>query len=146
MNRECELQAALRDYDDLLTRPLIAPLATVRPDGSPQVNPVWLRWDGNDLWMTMTTTRQRYRNIASHPTVAISIVDPDDPYRYLAVRGRIERMDADPEATEFLRLANRYGLAVDVPRDAPMRLAVAIQPTAASHQRGLPRSLRDRRM
>lgn len=143
MSRDMHLRAALRGYDDLLTRPLVAHLATVRPDGSPQVNPVWFRWDGTYLWLTMTSTRQRYRNMSAHPSVAVSIVDPDDPYRYLEVRGHIERMDADPEATEFLRLARRYGLAIDAtPQDAPQRLAVTIRPTAASHQPGLPGSLR----
>src|SRR5262245_38897098 len=145
LSRDLDVQAVLRSYGDLLTRPLVAHLATVRPDGSPQVSPVWVRWDGTYLWLTMTTTRQRYRNITSHPSVAMSIIDPDDPYRYLEVRGRTERIDADPEAAEFLHLASRYGLTIDAaPRDAPQRLAVAVRPTAASHQAGLPGSFRSR--
>src|ERR1700712_564899 len=72
---------------DLLDRPLFADLATVREDGTPQVNPMWFAWDGELLRFTHTNFRRKYRNITANPAVAISIVDPRDPYRYIEVRG-----------------------------------------------------------
>jgi nitroimidazol reductase NimA-like FMN-containing flavoprotein (pyridoxamine 5'-phosphate oxidase superfamily) len=64
---------------DLLERPLYAHLATVRPDGTPQVNPTWFRFDGEYLWLTTTTRRQKTRNWQVQPAVALSITDPGRP-------------------------------------------------------------------
>src|SRR4249920_1286239 len=75
---------------DLLERPLYAHLATVRPDGTPQVNPTWFRFDGEYLWLTTTARRQKNRNWQVQPAVALSITDPDRPSRYLEIRGRVE--------------------------------------------------------
>src|SRR3954471_5260690 len=75
-------------YHDLLERPLYGHLATSRPDGSVQVSPIWFDWDGELLRFAHTTKRQKYRNVQSNPRVAMSISDPDNPYRYLEVRGR----------------------------------------------------------
>ena len=77
---------------DLLERPLYAHMATVRPDGTPQVNPTWYRFDGEYVWLTATTYRQKYRNWRHQPATALSIADPDDPSRYLEVRGVVERI------------------------------------------------------
>jgi PPOX class probable F420-dependent enzyme len=74
-------------YDDLLERPLYGHLATTRPDGSVQVSPMWFDWDGELLRFAHTTKRQKYRNVQRNPRVAMSISDPDNPYRYLELRG-----------------------------------------------------------
>ena len=66
-------------YAHLLDLPVYGHLATVRPDGSPQVNPMWFAWDGELLRFTHTTKRQKYRNIEANPNVAMSVVDPDNP-------------------------------------------------------------------
>ncbi|HEY2078370.1 MAG TPA: PPOX class F420-dependent oxidoreductase [Streptosporangiaceae bacterium] len=120
---------------DLVDRPLYAHLATVRPDGTPQVNPTWVRFDGTYLWLTATSRRQKNRNWQLQPAVALSILDPDLPSRYLEIRGRVERIVADPEAAEFLRLADRYGMEQPgPPPDAPDRIAVAIRPLHTTTQ------------
>ncbi|HEX8006224.1 MAG TPA: hypothetical protein VF482_07335, partial [Trebonia sp.] len=104
------------------------------------VNPVWFRWDGKYVWSTMTTARQRYKNMTAHPEVALSIVDSGDPYRYPEIRARVVRMLADPLAAEFRRLADRYHVAVDSPvADSSRRIAVALLPAGVSYQLGLPR-------
>jgi PPOX class probable F420-dependent enzyme len=74
-------------YETLLERPLYGHLATTRPGGNAQVNPMWFDWDGELLRFTHTTKRQKYRNVTANPNVAMSISDPDNPYRYLEVRG-----------------------------------------------------------
>jgi PPOX class probable F420-dependent enzyme len=117
-----------KSHRDLLERPLIAQLATVRGDGTPQVNPTWVRFDGHRLGLTTTRGRQKVRNWQRHPFAALSILDPYDPDRYLEIRGRVEQLLPDPDAAEYLRLAKRYRLEARVPADAAERIAVAIRP------------------
>ncbi|MFI6445446.1 PPOX class F420-dependent oxidoreductase [Kitasatospora sp. NPDC050543] len=122
-------------YRDLLERPLFAHLATIRPDGLPQVNPMWFHWDGEFVRFTNTTTRYKYRNVTANPRVAFSVNDPDQPYRYLEVRGTVEWIDPDPTAAFFLALADRYGMRMDgPPADAEHRVIYVVRPTATSHQ------------
>jgi PPOX class probable F420-dependent enzyme len=113
---------------DLVEQPLYAHLATVRPDGTPQVNPTWFRFDGEYVWLTATSRRQKNRNWQAQPAVALSIVDPGLPNRYLEIRGRVERIIPDPDGAEFVRLAERYGMPQGPPADAADRIAVAIRP------------------
>lgn len=121
------------DMLDLLERPLYGHLATVRPDGTPQVNPMWFEWDGEVLRFTHTTQRQKYRNLKANPAVAISVIDPDNPYRYLEVRGIVEDEVPDPEATFYLHLNDRYdGPLTGTPADAPYRVIFVVRPTAIS--------------
>jgi PPOX class probable F420-dependent enzyme len=123
------------EYEDLLTRPLFGHLATIRPDGTPQANPMWFSWDGEYLRFTNTTTRQKYRNVTAEPRVAMSVNDPDKPYRYLEVRGTVERIEPDPEAAFFAELAKRYGLELDgPPGDAAHRVVIVVRPEAVSYQ------------
>jgi PPOX class probable F420-dependent enzyme len=122
-------------HRDLLERPLFAHLATTRPDGTPQVNPMWFSWDGTHLRFTNTTKRRKYRNVGLRPEVAVSVNDPDQPYRYLEVRGAVVRIDPDPDAAFFGELAERYRLAMDgPPGDAPDRVILVIEPRAVSFQ------------
>lgn len=119
---------------DLLRSPRFAHLATIRPDGTPHVNPVWFSWDGELLSFTTSTLRYKYRNIAANPNVALSINDPDQPYRYLEVRGLAESIEPDPEAKFFFQLADRYGLEIDHLDDTPHRVKISVRPTRASWQ------------
>jgi PPOX class probable F420-dependent enzyme len=123
-------------HADLLTRPLFAHLATIRPDGTPQVNPMWFAWDGTHVRFTNTRTRRKYRNVTLEPRVAMSINDPEKPYRYLEVRGRVERIEPDPDAKFFAELADRYGLDLggQPPADAADRVVLVVRPEAVSYQ------------
>ncbi|HEX4222662.1 MAG TPA: PPOX class F420-dependent oxidoreductase [Pseudonocardiaceae bacterium] len=122
-------------HRDLLDRPLIAHLGTTRPDNTPQVNPMWFGWDGELIRFTNTTTRQKFRNVETNPHVSISIVDPDQPYRYLEVRGKVVRIEPDTEGRFFLELAARYGRNMtEPPGDAPNRVVLVVEPTASSKQ------------
>ncbi|GAA2898731.1 PPOX class F420-dependent oxidoreductase [Nonomuraea rubra] len=120
---------------DLLTRPLFAHLATIGPDGTPHVNPVWTIWDGEYLRFTTTTDRRKCRNVQRDPNVAVSINDPEQPYRYLEVRGVVERVEPDPSGDFFDVLATRYGLAYDRPvGDAERRVVIVVRPTRTTQQ------------
>ena len=122
------------DYRYLLERPLVADLATVRPDGTPQVNAMWFKWDGEHLLFTHLPSRQKGRNVAHNPAVAISVIDPDDPYRHLEVRGVVERVDPDPEGDFFVELAKWYDapFGTDAPPDAADRTVLVVRPTKTS--------------
>jgi PPOX class probable F420-dependent enzyme len=122
-------------HRDLLERPLFCHLATLRPDGSPQANPMWFAWDGTHLRFTTTSTRQKHRNVTADPRVSISINDPDRPYRYLELRGRVTTIEPDPTAAFFAELAARYELDVDgPPGDAVDRVVLVVTPESASSQ------------
>jgi len=115
-------------YADLLERPLFANLATVRPDGSPQSNVMWFDWDGERIRLTHTKTRQKFRNLQSNPKVALSVADPDDPYRYVEIRGTVESIDDDDAKASFYRsLQERYHNVYDIP-DADVRVIVTVRP------------------
>lgn len=115
------------DHIDLLERPVFAHLATVRPDGSPQVNPMWFVYDGSVIRFTHTDERQKFRNLRQNPQVAISIQDPENPYRYLEVRGRVVDVTPDPEGNFYRELAVRYGRDRGTPpRDAPHRVIISV--------------------
>ncbi|MGY0020174.1 PPOX class F420-dependent oxidoreductase [Streptomyces sp. YJ-C3] len=121
---------------DLLERPLFGHLATIRPDNTPHVNPVWYQWDGERLWFTTSTSRFKYRNMESNPHVSLSVNDPDQPYRYLEVRGIVDQVDPDPLALGFFKLAEHYGLQMDVPagEEDPTRVMVAVIPHHVTFQ------------
>lgn len=122
-------------YEDLLIRPLFGHLATVRPDGDPAVTPMWYLWDGELLRFTHTTRRAKLRNIEHNPHVALSVTDPDQPYRYLQARGIVESIEADPTGAFYVELARRYGReSPPPPPDAADRVIIAVRPFAYSKQ------------
>ena len=77
------------EYLDLFEKRAFAHLATIMPDGSPQVTPVWIDYDGEFILVNSARGRQKDRNMLRNLAVALSILDPDDPYRYLQVRGHV---------------------------------------------------------
>lgn len=122
-------------HADLLTRPLFAHLATLMPDGSPQVTPVWTVWDGEFLRFTTTSDRQKGKNAAERPQVALSINDPERPYRYLEIRGTVERIEPDTDGAFFDVLAKRYGLDYEPPvGDADRRIVIVVRPERITKQ------------
>ncbi len=115
-------------HADLLDQPTFAHLATIRPDGSPQSSVMWFAWDGSRIRMTHTKTRQKFRNLADEPRVALSIADPKDQYRFLEVRGVVETIeDDDAEASFYQSLQQRYGMSYPIP-DAAVRVIMTIRP------------------
>src|SRR5579864_2072751 len=99
-----------KEYLDLLERPLFAHFATVASDGSPRVNPMWFLWDDANGVVKLTHTNQRhnFRYLKKNPNVALSIVDPDNAYRYLQLRGKIEEVTPDPTGGFYSTLQQRY--------------------------------------
>jgi PPOX class probable F420-dependent enzyme len=74
---------------DLLGRPSLCFVATVMPDGSPQLTQTWVSTDGKHIIVNTPDHSQKARNVGRDPHVAVNIVDPDNTRRYFAVRGRV---------------------------------------------------------
>src|SRR5215207_8162908 len=120
---------------DLLASTALANVATIGPDGAPQVNPVWFDWDGTNLRFGQITTRQKVRNLRRDPRIAVAIVDPANPIRYLEIRG-VARLMPDPEAELTDRLAKKY-LGLDrFPYLQPgeERVQVVLEPRHVTYQ------------
>ncbi|GCE12836.1 PPOX class F420-dependent oxidoreductase [Tengunoibacter tsumagoiensis] len=117
-------------YQDLLNTNALAHVATVGAKGEPQTTPVWFGWDGQHILISQTKGRQKYRNIQREPRIALSIVDPANPYRYLEIRGKVVRIDEDPKLAFINAMAKKY-MGVDTyPYHQPgdERVVLIIQP------------------
>ena len=93
---------------DLFHKKSFAHLATLMPDGRPQVTPVWCDFDGTHVLINSVKGRQKDKNLRREPRVALSIQDPENPYRYLEVRGRVVSITEDGASVHIDRLAKRY--------------------------------------
>jgi PPOX class probable F420-dependent enzyme len=96
-------------FRDLLeTKKAFAHLATLMPDGSPQVTPVWFDFDGTHLRINSAKGRVKDRNMRRDARIAVAIQDPDNPYRYLAVRGRVEEITEHGADAHIDALTKKY--------------------------------------
>jgi PPOX class probable F420-dependent enzyme len=106
-----------------------AHLATVMPDGSPQVSPVWIEMDGDDILVNTAEGRVKTNNMRHDPRVAISITDVDDGYRMVAVRGRVVEMTHEGAEEGIDRLSRKYhGYDYDGRTPGMVRVSVRIRP------------------
>ena len=83
-------------------------LATLLPNGTPQTSPVWVDFDDTHVLVNSARGRLKDKNMRQRPQVALSIQDPDDPYRYLEVRGRVVEITEQGAEEHIDRLAKRY--------------------------------------
>ena len=102
--------AAIPDkYLDLLTqKKAFADLATLMADGTPQVTPVWFDYTGGVIRVNSAKGRTKVRNMKEGAPVALSIVDPENPYRYLQVRGKVTRVIEEGAGAHIDSLAKKY--------------------------------------
>jgi PPOX class probable F420-dependent enzyme len=96
-------------YRRLLELPLYGHLGTIRPDDTVQVTPMWFEFDGEHIRFTHKTNRQKFRNLQHNPAMALSILDPENPFHYLEVAGKLVDVVPDPTGDFYVRLQNRYG-------------------------------------
>lgn len=121
-------------HDDLLDAPGFAHIASLGPEGEPQSHPVWYDWRDGELLVSTTKSRQKYRNYQRDPRVAITILDPEQPYRYLEIRGRVTEIEDDPEQAFIDVLAKKYLGTDSYPWRKPgeERVIVHIRPDKAN--------------
>jgi PPOX class probable F420-dependent enzyme len=95
-------------YRDLFNKRAFAALTTLMPDGSPQTTPVWVDTDGEYVIFNSAKGRQKDRNVRRDPRVALAIVDPDNPYRYLEVRGKVAEITEHGADAHIDKMAKKY--------------------------------------
>ncbi len=99
-------------YRDLFQKKAFASLATLMPDGRPQVTPVWCDFDGRHVIVNTARGRVKDRTMSRDPRVSLAIIDPENPYRYLEVRGRVTEITETGADDHINRMAKKY-LGVD---------------------------------
>jgi len=95
-------------YKDLLQKKAFAHLGTVMKDGSPQVTPVWFDFDGTHIRINTAKGRWKDKNMRQRPQVAIEILDPDNSYRYLQIRGKVADITESGADAHIDSLAKKY--------------------------------------
>jgi len=96
------------DFKDIFEKQAFAHLATLMPDGRPQVTPVWCDYDGTHVRINTAKGRQKDRNMRRERRVALSVQDPDNPYRYLEVRGEVAKITEEGADDHIDALAKKY--------------------------------------
>jgi PPOX class probable F420-dependent enzyme len=122
--------------DLVTTKKAFANLATVMRSGSPQVTPVWFDFDGKYIRVNSARGRVKDKNMRRNPHVAMSILDPDNPYRYLAIRGRVIKITEDGAVDQINALAKKYR-GVDTYRSrspGEVRVIYVIEPRRVAGQ------------
>jgi PPOX class probable F420-dependent enzyme len=95
-------------YLDIFQKKSFAHLATLNADGTPQVTPVWVDYDGKHILVNSARGRRKDKNIEHNSAVALSMQDPDNPYRYLEVRGRVEEITEEGADQHIDKMAKKY--------------------------------------
>lgn len=124
------------DVRRLLEKPLPAVLATVSPKGRPQATPVWFLLEDNHILINTSAGRVKLRNIEANPNVALTIVDPENIYSYVQIRGKVVKMDRQRGAADIDRLSMRYhGRPYRYPpTDSPeKRVSLLIRPRSVTN-------------
>jgi PPOX class probable F420-dependent enzyme len=95
-------------WHDLFEKKVFANLATVMPNGAPQVTPVWVDFDGENVLVNTAEGRQKDKNLQREPRVSLALLDPDNPYRYLEVRGRVVERTHNGADDHINKMAKKY--------------------------------------
>ena len=93
---------------DLFEKPSLGHLATLMPDGSPHVSPIWVDYDGQYILINTAKGRRKEANMREHPRVVLDIVDPENPFRFLSIQGRVVGMTEEGASEHRDRLDTRY--------------------------------------
>ncbi len=121
-------------FRDLLEKRAFAHLATLMPDGSPQVTPVWFDFDGECIRINTAKGRLKDKDMRRDGRVALSILDPENPYRHLAVRGQVVEITEKGADPHIDALAKKYLGRDTYPNRQPgeVRVIYRIKPVRVS--------------
>jgi PPOX class probable F420-dependent enzyme len=129
------MAAISEKYADLLqNKKAFANLATVMPDGTPQVTPVWFDYKDGLIRVNTAKGRVKARNMSEGAPVALSIMDPENAYRYVQIRGRVRRVTEQGADGHIDQLAKKYLGKDKYPFAQPgqVRVMYEIEPTSTS--------------
>jgi PPOX class probable F420-dependent enzyme len=121
---------------ELFAKKMLVHVASLGADGEPHATPVWCELDGDDVIINTALGRAKARNLANDPRVALSAVDPDNPYSVIAVRGTVVGFTTEGADEVIDRLAKKY-LDVDTypfRREGEIRVTVRIRPDRIAQQ------------
>jgi PPOX class probable F420-dependent enzyme len=122
------------DQRQLMEGKNFAHLATVNPDGSPQVTPVWIEMDGDTIVVNSEKKRKKVKNMEREPRVALSVADAANPYKYVEIRGRVLEITEKGAFEGIDRLAKKYIGQDKYPWNKPddVRVIIRIDPEKVS--------------
>jgi PPOX class probable F420-dependent enzyme len=96
------------EYRDLFEKRSFAFVGTVLPDGAPHVTPTWVDFDGEHVLVNTVRDNRKDKNLRKDPRITLAIADPDNPYRYLSVRGEVVERREEGAREHLDSLAKRY--------------------------------------
>jgi PPOX class probable F420-dependent enzyme len=120
----------------IIDKKVLAHVATLGPNGEPQVTPVWIDLDGDDLIINTALGRAKARNLANDERVAVSLTDPDNPYVVIALRGTVVGFTTDGADAVIDQLAKKYLDMDEYPlrREGEVRVTVRIRTDRIAQQ------------
>lgn len=122
-------QAIPENFLDLFEKKAFAHLATLMSDGTPQVSPVWVDYDGQYILINSARGRAKDRNMEDRPAVALDITDPDNGYRYLGIRGKVVETTEEGAYEHICKLSQKYTGNPNYPRNpGEVRVIYKIEP------------------
>jgi PPOX class probable F420-dependent enzyme len=134
-NEEAVMVAIPAEYLDLLQQKTsFAHLATIMKDGSPQVTPVWFDYTDGKIRVNSAKGRVKSRNMQEGSSVALSILDPENAYRYIQIRGRVSRVTEEGADAHIDSLAKKYLGKDKYPFGQPGEVRVTFEIEPASTQ------------
>ncbi|MFB7505700.1 PPOX class F420-dependent oxidoreductase [Streptomyces broussonetiae] len=127
------MSAALsEDLKALLDQKVFIVVGTLQPDGSPQMSPVWVKRDGDDILFSTTVDRRKYKNLRHDPRVTIVVSPPEQPYAYAEIRGTAElTTEGAPELIDELSMkytGKQYADFNPASKDDAARVVVRVRP------------------
>ena len=96
------------NFRDLFDKKAFASLGTLMPDGRPQVTPVWVDYDGTHVLVNTARGRAKDKNMQRDGRVSLALIDPDNPYRYLEIRGRVAEVTENGADQHINKMAKKY--------------------------------------
>ena len=96
------------NFRDLFDKKAFASLGTLMPDGGPQVTPVWVDYDGTHVLVNTARGRAKDKNMQRDGRVSLALIDPDNPYRYLEIRGRVAEVTENGADQHINKMAKKY--------------------------------------
>ena len=120
-------------FRDLFQKKAFASLATLMPDGKPQVTPVWCDFDGTHVIVNSAKGRVKDRNMRRDPRVSVALIDPENPYRYLQLQGRVVEITEEGADKHIDKMAKKYMGVDKYPLRQPgeVRVIYKIEPERA---------------